>query len=200
MISYGVSDIPRTPVKAIDITKFLKKSFARRALTELGESDPKLNLKRAQEILSITQEQFSQRWNFDPVQMKPLNNGNYDWVSINQPKNTKCNNETQHTEEESLLSESRLPLNFTPSEFEFSPIQTSSPKVCRKVLDGRLDSYLDYSCDKSNHCLSSLGRKSILICPVPKTPTKSKKTPVKQMSSSKKYPTTPKSRQSRMTG
>lgn len=59
---------------------FLKKPTARRALSELGISDSKANLKMAEALFTITAEQFMKKWNFDPIRCCPLPPGRYQWT------------------------------------------------------------------------------------------------------------------------
>lgn len=83
MLSYSLSP-PYTPPKTTDIRMFFKKSSsARRALTELGINDSKLNLKMAETLCTITAEQFMKKWNFDPIRCRPLPTGRYQWTPVN---------------------------------------------------------------------------------------------------------------------
>lgn len=47
----------------------------RRALVELGRNDRKHNAKLANRLLTISTQEFKQKWNFDPIKMKPITEG-----------------------------------------------------------------------------------------------------------------------------
>ncbi|CAL4116360.1 unnamed protein product [Meganyctiphanes norvegica] len=53
---------------------------ARRALSTLGNNNARLNLSMAQSLLTISQEGFLKKWNFDPVKEVPLLPGRYQWA------------------------------------------------------------------------------------------------------------------------
>lgn len=53
----------------------------RRALTELGRNDRKHNARLANRLLTISTEEFKQKWNFDPIKMKPITEGSRDVVN-----------------------------------------------------------------------------------------------------------------------
>lgn len=64
----------------------------RRALIELGRCDRKANTELADKLLTISAERFKEKWDFDPIKMKPTTtgyNGNikYEWERITSNKN-----------------------------------------------------------------------------------------------------------------
>lgn len=79
MICYSL-ERPYNTSSSKDIRMFLKKPTARRALSELGISDSKANLKMAETLFTITAEQFMKKWNFDPIRCCPLTPGRYQWT------------------------------------------------------------------------------------------------------------------------
>ncbi|CAL4213575.1 unnamed protein product [Meganyctiphanes norvegica] len=89
MISYPIS-VPRSPCNKPatqqDISVFFKRPLARRALTELGRNDPKLNMKMAESLLTISGAEFIKKWNFDPIREKPLPPGRYLWTAVKQQR------------------------------------------------------------------------------------------------------------------
>ena len=193
MISYGYCDMTRpSSIRGIELLRFFRKSKARRALTELGTNDTKMNLKMAQEILTISAEQFAKKWNFDPVQMRPIDTGNYDWTQLRDneiPKTSGLEKYVLETPQQNFENtESRIP-RLPSSETEFKPIDSNSLEMHN--FDGTLDSYFR----QNYNSLASIN--TVLTCPVPRTPSKNKRTPNKQ---SPKYSTTPKSRQCKITG
>lgn len=90
MISYPISSVPRSPchkaTTQTDISCFFKRPLARRALTELGRNDPKLNMKMAESLLTISGAEFIKKWNFDPIREKPLPPGRYLWTAVKQQR------------------------------------------------------------------------------------------------------------------
>lgn len=70
---------------------FFKKFSGRRALQELGPNDPKLNMKVAESLLTISAERFKRKWNFDPIAMKPTK-GPFVWTPLakTQPQQESC--------------------------------------------------------------------------------------------------------------
>ena len=54
---------------------------ARRALTALGTNDTSLNVRLAKSLLTISQDKFAKKWNFDPVSEMPLAQpGRFQWT------------------------------------------------------------------------------------------------------------------------
>ncbi|XP_068234920.1 uncharacterized protein [Palaemon carinicauda] len=58
---------------------------ARRALSLLGNNDSRQNLHLAESLLTISAEEFAQKWNFDPIQGVPLSSGRFNWKPVNTP-------------------------------------------------------------------------------------------------------------------
>lgn len=59
----------------------LKRGRARRALSLLGDNNSKLNLQLAESLLTISAEEFTKKWNFDPIREVPLRDGRYQWTT-----------------------------------------------------------------------------------------------------------------------
>lgn len=55
---------------------------ARRALSLLGNNDSRQNLQLAESLLTISAEEFTQKWNFDPIQGVPLPTGRFHWKPV----------------------------------------------------------------------------------------------------------------------
>lgn len=84
MISYSPRS-PASPTKAREVMRVVvrpRPASARRALTHLGLSDPKDNLKVADELLAIASHHFAKKWSVDPVHFTPVTQpGRCHWVT-----------------------------------------------------------------------------------------------------------------------
>ncbi|KAG7163874.1 putative Cyclin-dependent kinase inhibitor-containing protein 2 [Homarus americanus] len=59
----------------------LKRGQARRALP-LGQNNTKHNLEMAESLLTISAEEFTKKWNFDPIREVPVSGGRYQWHRV----------------------------------------------------------------------------------------------------------------------
>lgn len=60
----------------------LKRGRARRALSLLGNNNTQQNLQLAESLLTISAEEFTNKWNFDPIQGVPLPSGRFQWTPL----------------------------------------------------------------------------------------------------------------------
>ncbi|KAK7083340.1 hypothetical protein SK128_021734 [Halocaridina rubra] len=107
---------------------------ARRALSLLGNNNRRDNLHLAESLLTISAQDFAQKWNFDPVEGVPLPSGRFQWTPL-----------TPAPLEDSLKGTavtSRDPSTSGPEEGEKSCINLPVPSVevpSQKSLDYSLN-------------------------------------------------------------
>ncbi|RXG72007.1 hypothetical protein Avbf_01100 [Armadillidium vulgare] len=91
MIDMGLPPSPSAVYGTCELNLLKKFSFqsASRALKELGPNDPKLNLKMAESLLTISANQFLDKWNFNTITMKPTV-GRYEWVPVQHESRPLC--------------------------------------------------------------------------------------------------------------
>jgi len=79
--------VPSTPMRPASTTfslaaRMKRGGGARRALSNLGNNDTQANLRLAESLLTVSQEKFAKKWNFDPVNTLPLAPGRYLWSQV----------------------------------------------------------------------------------------------------------------------
>jgi len=88
MVVHPVNGIvPSTPLRPAPSTfslaaRMKRGGGARRALSNLGNNDTQANLRLAESLLTVSQEKFAKKWNFDPVEVVPLAPGRYLWAPV----------------------------------------------------------------------------------------------------------------------
>ncbi|XP_069182421.1 uncharacterized protein [Procambarus clarkii] len=64
---------------------FLKRGGPVRRALLLGPNPPKHNIEIAQSLLTISAEEFTKKWNFDPIREVPVSGGHYQWQRVTSP-------------------------------------------------------------------------------------------------------------------
>lgn len=173
-------DDPYSPAKA-DIRNFLKKSAAaRRALSELGPNDPKANMRMAESLITITAEQFMKKWNFDPINFRPMAPGRYVWTPV---KTKKIQAQTTTTALSTSLPSSSA-----------TPFASLAKETITSALEERLSGHhLSNDAIDFSSATTTKTTATTLVSPVLRTPKKS------SPSSSGRTSTTPKTKQCKIT-
>jgi len=87
MVVHSISATATPPRPSTTLSFRMKRnggglSSARRALSALGNNNALDNLRMAESLLTITQDKFMKKWNFDPVNVVPMAPGRFQWASV----------------------------------------------------------------------------------------------------------------------
>ncbi|XP_076045168.1 uncharacterized protein LOC143027653 [Oratosquilla oratoria] len=117
---FSIETPPQIPACRMlpNISICVKRPAARRALTELGPNDAKRNIIMAESLITISQEQFRKKWNFDPVTEKPLPPGRYLWSPVPQQRSSRPQPQTLHSTNRQQTLNDRLPVPTDPTATE----------------------------------------------------------------------------------